>query len=125
MVNYVIAAIPEFTVCFFSHRSTNTGPGNLSTLSRDESDSCISEEKGLLRAGGAAERKRSVTAAQVRERAIAAGVKSESRLNIELEPHVLSLRDDDAVAGRDKTAHPEFSDSLATESPSGDSPPKV
>ena len=47
--------------------STNTGPLNGSTLSRDESGSGIysdcSEEKGLLRS---AERKRSVTAAQGR-----------------------------------------------------------
>ena len=45
-------------------RSTNTGPGNGSTLSRYDSGGENSEEKGLLRP--AAERKRSITAAQGR-----------------------------------------------------------
>ena len=98
-----------------SHAGTNTGPGGGtgSTLSRGDESQTDSEERGLLRSS--AERKRSVTAAQVKERAIAAGMKSESRLNIELEPNILSLRDDDVVAGRDKTIHPEFSDPVTTE----------
>ena len=56
---------------------------------------------------------------KVKERAIAAGIKSESRLNIELEPHILSLRDEEVLAGRDKTVHPEFS------ADSNDQNPKV
>ena len=48
----------------------------------------------------------------MKERAIAAGMKSESRLNIELEPNILSLRDDDVLANRDKTVHPEFREEL-------------
>ena len=47
---------------------------------------------------------------KVKERAIAAGMKSQSRLNIELEPNVLSLRDDAAVANRDKNVNAEFSE---------------
>ena len=45
---------------------------------------------------------------KVKERAIAAGMKSESRLNIELEPNILSLRDDEVVANRDKNVNAEF-----------------
>ena len=56
---------------------------------------------------------------KVKDRAIAAGIKSESRLNIELEPHILSLRDEEVLAGRDKTVHPEFS------ADSNDQNPKV
>ena len=50
---------------------------------------------------------------KVKERAIAAGMKSQSRLNIELEPNVLSLRDDAAVANRDKNVNAEFSEPAA------------
>ena len=57
----------------------------------------------------------------MKERAIAAGMKSESRLNIELEPNILSLRDDDVLANRDKTVHPEFSEPAAN----SDENPKV
>jgi hypothetical protein len=59
--------------------------------------------RSLCRSG----RKRSLTAAQVKERALAAGLKSESKLNIELEPNILSLRGD-AVEHRDKTVNAEF-----------------
>ena len=53
----------------------------------------------------------------MKERAIAAGIKSESRLNIELEPHILSLRDEEVLAGRDKTVHPEFSADSSDQNP--------